>query len=96
MARDRSDNGQTKGMFSSEVERLDAGSVPREYLTLLYGLLKPAETPVRNAVADHLCDGILQSTAAEKYGVKQGSISRQVSRLQIINEKVCELAKYHR
>ena len=87
---------KTTNLFAAGVERLEPGRVPREYLTLLFGLLRPSDAVIREAVADHLCDGVLQATAAEKYRVKQGSISRQVNRLKAVNDQVCALAKYHK
>ena len=85
----------TGNLFGKGVESLEPGNVPEEYLTLLFELLKSAESPVRTAVFDHLCSGKLQSTAAEERGVRQGSISRQVRRLQQVNATVSQLAKFH-
>ena len=86
----------TNNLFGGGVESLEAGNVPGEYLALLFKFLKAADGSVRDAVSDHLCNGVLQSTAAENHDVKQGSISRQVKRLQDVNGIVCELAEYHR
>lgn len=78
------------------LETLEPGKVPEGYLTLLYRLLNLGHTPVRAAVVDHLCNGVLQSTAAETHSVKRGSISRQVRRLNHVNGIACELAEYHK
>ncbi len=80
----------------SGIETLEPGKVPKRYLALLYQLLKLGHTPIREAVVDHLCNGVLQSTAAETYNVKRGSISRQIKRLNYVNGIACELARYHR
>lgn len=80
----------------SGVETLEPGKVPKGYLTLLYQLLKLGHTPIRQAVVDHLCNGVLQSTAAETYNVKRGSTSRQLKRLNHVNSITCELARYHK
>ncbi len=80
----------------SGIETLEPGKVPKRYLALLYQLLKLGHTPIREAVVDHLCNGVLQSTAAETYNVKKGSISRQIRRLNQVNEITCELARYHK
>ncbi len=78
------------------VATLEPGKVPLGYLTRLYQLLKLGHTPIRAAVEDHLCNGVLQSTAAETHHVKRGSISRQVRRLHHVNGIACELAEYHK
>lgn len=86
---------ETENILGSGIEVLEPGKVPTDYLALLYQLLKPVEVPIRSAVADHLCLGVLPSTAAETHGVKQGSISRQVKRLTQVNDIACQLSRYH-
>ena len=86
---------QTNNIFSAELETLQPGTVPLEYIELLFRLTKSSSIPLRDAVIDHLCNGTTQLDVAPKYSVAQGSVSRLIKRLDEINKVVCELSKYH-
>lgn len=84
----------TVSFLVDDIENLTPGHVPKAYIEELYEFMRPASAEVKEAVIKHLCDGVLQSTAADEFGVKQGNISRQVKRLTEINEKIFRLKEY--
>lgn len=93
MSKDSADS-QTLNFLVEDIEKMVPGRVPEEYLKELYFFMRPPSENIQKAVFKHLCNGVLQSTAADEYGVKQGNISRQVKRLEEINNKIFGLKKY--
>jgi hypothetical protein len=75
---------------------LVAGKVPEEYVNLLYqfGSTHSSGQQLKNAVIKNLCEGMSQGDAAEEFGVKQASISRQIRMLRNTNEKVFSVIEY--
>ena len=85
---------KTNDFIVSGIEDFTPGMVPEDYLEALYFFMRPVSDNVKQAVIKHLSSGVIQENAAEEFGVKQGNISRQVRRLEEINQHIFTLKKY--
>ncbi|MGH1472650.1 MAG: hypothetical protein ACRBCS_15825 [Cellvibrionaceae bacterium] len=77
-----------------KLKELLPGHVTEEYLRRIYLFMRPTSEDMKSAVIDHICLGVTQPEAANKNGVKQGNISRQVKRLKAVNLNIIETIEY--
>lgn len=63
-------------------------SMTPEYINILLKLTKAQSANVVAATTAHLCEGITQTRAAERYGVEQSAIARLVKRIRELDQLV--------
>ena len=75
---------------------IEKGNTPPKLVDLLLDRLpaRSGSDPVRHAAKEYLVQGGNQPDIAERYGVKQASLSRLVSKLGRLHEWALEVAKY--
>lgn len=74
------------------------GKVPEEYADLLLSRITSRNNAeaVRDAAKEYLVNGGQQIEVAEKYGIKQSSLSRLLNKLKGLDDWVAEAIQYHR
>lgn len=62
-----------------------------DYIRALSTLTKASSDSTLDAVIAHICDGLPQKKAGQKFGVKQSAVGRLTTRLKELDEKLPEI-----